>query len=81
MRALVSEAAVELFAVIGSALAAAVFTAVGLLTEQDGLQKTLAGHLTLGAWEVGFGVIFLVVGVYLIGYREFWPRLSEFRAR
>lgn len=81
MRTLVSEAVAELFAVILSAAGAAVFTVGGLLTEQDGLRKAIAGELTLGAWEVAFGVIFLVVGVYLIGYREFWPRLTEFRAR
>jgi hypothetical protein len=67
----------ELFAVIVSALAAATFTVGGLLTEQDGLRKALAGDLTLGLWEVAIGGIFLVVGLYLIGYREFWPRMTD----
>lgn len=77
MREIVSEAVAELFAVIVSALAAAAFTVGGLLTEQDGLGKALAGNLTLGLWEVAIGGIFLVVGLYLIGYREFWPRMTD----
>ena len=81
MRELVSEAVIEGLGVIGSAVGAAVFTIGGLLTEQDGLQKLLAGHMTLGGWEAAVGLIFLVVGIYLLGYREFWQRLRAFQSR
>jgi len=81
MRELVSEAAVEGLGVIGSAVGAAVFTVGGLLTEQDGARKLLAGHLTLGGWEVALGLLFLVIGLYLLGYREFWRRLKAAQSR
>lgn len=81
MRELVTEIVVDGLGVIGSAVGAAVFTIGGLLTEQDGLQKLLAGNMTLGGWEVAVGLIFLVVGLYLLGYREFWPRLQAFQSR
>jgi len=81
MKGLVSETVIEVLAVIGSAIGAAIFTIGGLLTEQDGLQNMLAGHLTLGAWEAAFGLIFLFFGVYLIGYQQFWERLTTLQSR
>jgi hypothetical protein len=73
------DAAAELLAIAGSAVGAAAFTAGGLLTEQDGIQKIMAGQTTLGGWEVAVGLLFLLFGVYLLGYREFWQRLQAFQ--
>jgi hypothetical protein len=80
MNGLVSEAVAELFAVVGSAAGAAAFTIGGLMTEQDGIQKIIAGQMTLGGWEAAVGLLFLMVGVYLLGYQEFWQRLQAFRS-
>jgi hypothetical protein len=80
MNELVSEAAAELLAVIGSAVGAAAFTIGGLMAEQDGIQKIMAGQTTLGGWEVAVGLLFLTFGVYLLGYQEFWQRLQAVRA-
>lgn len=79
MRELASEMSGELLEVIGSALGAVVFTLGGFLAEQEGLQNVLVGQTTLGAWEVGMGMLLLFIGTYMLGYQEFWPRLRALR--
>jgi hypothetical protein len=79
MRELASEVSVELLEVIASALGTIVFTLGGFLVEQDGLQHYVLGQTTVGAWEIGMGLLFLVIGTYLLGYQEFWPRLRALR--
>jgi hypothetical protein len=57
MNELALDAATELLAVAGSAAGAAAFTIGGLMTEQDGLQKIMAGQTTLGGWEAAVGMV------------------------
>jgi hypothetical protein len=80
MNELVPKAAGELIGIAGSAIGAAAFTAGGLLTEQTGIRNLMAGQTTLGGWEIAVGLLFLLFGVYLLGYQEFWGRLQALRA-
>lgn len=81
MQQLVSGAVTEALAVLASALGAAAFTIGGMITEQDGIQKLMSGQVTLGGWEAAVGLLLLTAGIYLFGYREFWPRLRAFQSR
>jgi hypothetical protein len=80
MNGLLTETVVELVSIIGSALAAALLTLGGVITEQAGARELLAGHSALGAWEVGMGALLLYAGVYLLGYRQAWSRFRAWRA-
>lgn len=77
MKPVVTESISELIALVGSAIGTAVFTIGGMLTEHAALQNVLTGHIVLGAWEAWMGTLALIVGLYLLGYREFWPRLQQ----
>ncbi|MDS0260735.1 hypothetical protein NDI56_15110 [Haloarcula sp. S1CR25-12] len=55
-----------------AALAAALLTVVGALTENAGVADLLAGQSVFGLWEVGMGALLLYVGVYMLGYRQVW---------
>lgn len=68
-----------LFALLGSAIGTTAFTIGGAMTEQAALHNVSTGHLVLGAWEAWMGTLALLAGIYLFGYREFWPRLSRLR--
>lgn len=76
---LVSESIAEILALIGSAVGSAAFTVGGVLIEQSSLQSVVAGQSTVGLWEMYMGGIALIVGLYLLGYRECWPRLMAYR--
>ena len=69
------ELAADLLLLILSALGAVVFTVVGVLVEQAGLNHLLSGSLGLGAWELFMGALALFVGIYLLGYRTAWPSI------
>ena len=69
------ELAVDLLLLILSAIGAVVFTVVGVLVEQAGLNHLLSGSMGLGAWELFMGALALFVGVYLLGYRTAWPSI------
>lgn len=75
----VSESVAEILALVGSAIGSAVFTVGGVLIEHSSIQSVVAGQSTVGLWEMYMGVIALTVGLYLLGYRECWPRLMEYR--
>lgn len=79
MEEFVSESVAEILALIGSAIGSAVFTVGGLLIEQSSIQNVVAGQSAVGLWEMYMGAIALIVGLYLLGYQECWPRLMEYR--
>lgn len=66
----------ELVAEILSGLGAVLFTAVGVVIEYAAVINVVSGELTLGAWELLMGGLAIFVGLYLIGYREFWRRME-----
>ncbi|MBX0295274.1 hypothetical protein [Haloarcula nitratireducens] len=70
MTALLSESLVELLGLVASALVAGLLTVVGALTESAGLTDLLAGHPTMGLWEIWMGAILLYAGIYMLGYRR-----------
>lgn len=75
MRELSVDAVLELLTTLLAGVGALVLTAVGMLAEQAGLQNLALGHVPLGIWEAGMGAVLLFVGVYLLGYEQFWRRL------
>lgn len=79
MRDIVSGMSSELLEVVSSAIGTGVFTLGGFLAEQEGLQNVLTGQTTLGAWEAGMGILLLFIGLYMLGYQEFWPRFQALR--
>ncbi|RRJ29190.1 hypothetical protein [Halocatena pleomorpha] len=80
MDELVSGSVTELLALIGSAIGSIVFTVSGMLIEHNSLQSVVAGHSTVGVWEMYMGGLALIAGLYL-GYQECWPRLVDYRSR
>lgn len=78
MDELVSASASELLELVGSAFGTVAFTVGGLIIEQNSIQSVAAGHSTVGLWEMYMGGLVLIVGLYLFGYRECWPRLQEY---
>lgn len=77
---LVSESIAEIISLIGSAVGSLVFTVSGVVIEHSSLQNVVAGQSTVGLWEMYMGAIALIVGLYLLGYRECWPRLVAYRS-
>ena len=75
MKALAFESLVDVLALIGAAIGTSVLTIAGVLTEQAGVQNVLAGDVLVGGWELWMGTLALFVGVYLLGYQQFWRRL------
>lgn len=75
----VSDSFAELVAIVGSALGSAIFTSIGLLVEHSSVQNVVAGHSAVGFWEMYMGAVALFAGLYLLGYRECWPRLMNYR--
>lgn len=72
-----------LFGFLGEALSALVmaigslgFTVLGVFGEQAAFSNLLAGQSALGIWELFIASWALFVGVYLIGVKQFVPRLS-----
>lgn len=70
------DAVLELLTTVAAGLGALGLTALGMLAEQAGLQNLALGHLPLGIWETGMGAVLLFVGVYLLGYNQFWRRVQ-----
>lgn len=70
------DALLELLTTLAAGVGALVLTAVGMLAEQAGLQNLALGHVPLGIWEAGMGAVLLFVGVYLLGYEQFWRRIQ-----
>lgn len=79
MNELVSESFAELVAIVGSALGSVIFTSIGLVVEHSSVQNVVAGHSAVGFWEMYMGAVALFAGLYLLGYRECWPRLMDYR--
>lgn len=75
MQGLLSETLAELLGLVVSVVAAGLFTAVGLLTENAALADITTGQTVLGLWELWMGVLALYAGVYLLGYERVWTRL------
>ena len=73
------ELAADLLSTVLSAVGAVVFTIVGVLVEQAGLNHLLSGSMGLGAWELFMGALALFVGIYLLGYRTAWPSIAGAR--
>jgi hypothetical protein len=69
----------ELVGLIVSTLASFGFTVGGTIAEQAAIQSVLAGQVVVGLWEAAIGLLALVVGLYLVGYREWWPRVQRRR--
>lgn len=76
---LISGSIGEILALIGSAVGSLMFTIGGVVIEHSSLQSVVAGQSTVGLWEMYMGGIALIVGLYLLGYRECWPRLVAYR--
>lgn len=68
---------IDLLVLLGEMTTAVLLTGVAGLLERDGLINLANGQLTLGAWEVLMGSLGLFVGLYLLGYRECWPRAGR----
>jgi len=67
----------ELVSLLLRALAAALLTVVGALTENAGIADLLAEPSVFGLWEVGMGALLLYVGIYMLGYRQVWLGLRR----
>jgi len=52
------------------------FTVLGVIGEQAAVSNLLAGQAALGLWELFIASWALFVGVYLIGVKQFVPRIS-----
>lgn len=70
------DALLELVTTLLAGLGALALTALGMLAEQAGLQNLALGHIPLGIWEAGMGAVLLFIGIYLLGYNQFWRRLQ-----
>lgn len=70
MNGIVTESLAELLGLLFSILAAGVLTTVGALTESAGIANLLAGHSTMGLWELWMGAIALYAGIYMLGYQR-----------
>lgn len=70
------DALLELLTTLLAGLGALALTALGMLAEQAGLQNLALGHIPLGIWEAGMGAVLLFIGIYLLGYNQFWRRLQ-----
>lgn len=70
------DALLELLTTILAGIGALALTALGMLAEQAGLQNLALGHIPLGIWEAGMGAVLLFIGIYLLGYNQFWRRLQ-----
>lgn len=75
MQEILADAAGELVSVVVFSAVASVLTAAGVLTERAGLANLATGQTAVGLWYVYMGGLALFVGLYLLGYREVWPRL------
>ena len=70
------ESLFELLVTLAAGAAAAGLTVLGFLAEQAGIQNLALGQIPLGIWEAGMGAVLLFVGVYLLGYGQFWRRIQ-----
>lgn len=75
MKELVVELGAELLAGLGTLL----FTVMGIVIDRAAVENILRGQAMLGSWELLMGSLLIFVGVYLLGYREFWTRLQNRR--
>jgi sulfite exporter TauE/SafE len=75
MRELLYEPLAELLSLVFYALVAGVMTAVGLVSEQNGLHQLATGHDVQGAFLAYMGALLLYGGVYLLGYKKVLPKL------
>ena len=69
----------SLLELLGSAVAAALLTTVGLLTENAGVADLLAEPSLFAVWELGMGLLLLYAGIYMLGYKRVWLGLAEHR--
>lgn len=66
----------ELLPVLAYGIGAFTLTVVGVLTERAGIAHLSIGDGTLGLWMVGMGIVFLYIGVVLLGYQKFLKRAT-----
>lgn len=78
MNGIISETALELLAIFASALGSIILTGIGIMAEQAAVNNVLAGQLTVGLWEFTAGGILLFAGIYMLGYKEFSRRFTNF---
>lgn len=81
MDGLLSPRVVEALDALVTLVATSVFTVVGALAENAGLQNVLSGHAAIGVWEVWMGGVALFVGLYLLGYNRLYRRYRGFTMR
>lgn len=79
MHEVLADVAAELVSVVVFSAGAGVLTAAGVLSERAGLTSLAGGQTALGLWYLYVGTLALFVGLYLLGYREVWPRLRGLR--
>ena len=68
----------EILPVVAYGIAALLMTGLGVLTEKGGLAHLANGDTTAGVWMLAMGVVFLYLGVVLLGYGEFRQRLVTY---
>ena len=68
----------ELLPVVAYGTAAVLLTGLGILTEKGGLAHLANGDSVAGLWMVGMGMVFLYLGVVLLGYGEFRQRVAAY---
>lgn len=79
MKVLLTESVGEIVILLATTIASFGFTLLGMVAELAALQNVFSGHTVVGVWEAGIGILALLVGIYLLGYRELWSRVQRLR--
>lgn len=78
MYELLVETVPELAAIAFFTVGAGALSTLGVYLEELALETLAAGQTTLGLWFACFGLVAFYFGLYLFGYSELLPRVSEY---
>lgn len=78
MYELLVETVPEVAAILLLAVGSGVLSTVGVYLEELALETLATGETFLALWFAGFGVMAFYFGVYLFGYTELLPRVSNY---
>lgn len=77
MKIALTDGILEVVVAIATGVGSVALTIVGTLTEHAAFRSLIGGEVVLGTWEAVMGTLAIAVGVYLLGYGEFWPRVKH----
>jgi hypothetical protein len=78
MYELLVETVPEFVAILFYALGFGTLSTVGVYLEELALETLATGETVLALWFAGLGVMAFYFGLYLFGYTELLPRVSDY---